>query len=814
MSSEDNFRETIVFLEIDQPLCTHVYGTAPCTAVLGVDGEHKCFNTRFTCQDPDNYEGGEGASPANFVTLRFSRSQSDLLQYGRVIPSLLSFSVSSGSINLGGADQSSSALGLREVVTVTLADHLSSDRILDPYYAQRLSAVAQAGSPPVGYDPRERGTFWGKFLARNPYGPFYPARLRFGFVGQSLDDMRVQYYYVDRITRTRDKISIVLKDIFTKIETQKAVAPIASNGRIHTAINAVDVSLTLEPTGIGDEEYDTTGYVRVNDEIMAYTRSGGSDVLGLTRQQYGTEADDHDADDLVQKVLVYNSESFQDIVYDLFVNYTEIGAASINKTMWDEVASPISSLYSAVLSEPTPVTSLAAELCEQVGFTLCPNVETNQIQMTLLAGLVPSLTVTDNGVIVKDTLSIKSLPTKRASEVWVYYGLKDPTRSLDAENFRSRVISADLASESDDQYGTASIRKVMSRWIPQFGRSIAEQIADRLLTMFRDPPVEASFRIHASNGPYFGLSRAFTLETAQVQDELGDNASTLHVATSVERGENEWEITSWSQNLFTADPTDERIIYIDDDVLNVNLRTIHDQQYAAPTGVETIRFIVASDVIVGSSSASLCALETGSWPAGVSLTLVINGRVEGKGGTGGNGGYTSWDAESFSPGVNDGSPGSTGGDAISATFTISIDNDSGQIWSGGGGGGGGGSGYAGGGDVLGGGGGGGGGGSLGGPGGAITVNQVARDVPCTNGANGSEDSAGAGGQGGYNPFVPTAGPAGNGGNGGAPGSAGSSGSSGYAGGTAGGSGGQTGRYIVGNSFVIWINNGDRRGNVA
>lgn len=54
MSSETTVgREPVQLLEIKQPLCGNVYGVAPCTASGAVGSE--CYNTRPTCQDPDNY---------------------------------------------------------------------------------------------------------------------------------------------------------------------------------------------------------------------------------------------------------------------------------------------------------------------------------------------------------------------------------------------------------------------------------------------------------------------------------------------------------------------------------------------------------------------------------------------------------------------------------------------------------------------------------------------------------------------------------------------------------------------------------------
>ena len=53
-------REVIQIVEIKQPFCAHVFGTAPCTAIAG--GDARCYNTRATCRDAENFEFGDPLS--------------------------------------------------------------------------------------------------------------------------------------------------------------------------------------------------------------------------------------------------------------------------------------------------------------------------------------------------------------------------------------------------------------------------------------------------------------------------------------------------------------------------------------------------------------------------------------------------------------------------------------------------------------------------------------------------------------------------------------------------------------------------------
>ncbi len=49
-------REPVTIIEIDQVVCKNRWGVSPCEAELSTVFPHKCFNTRATCADPDNFD--------------------------------------------------------------------------------------------------------------------------------------------------------------------------------------------------------------------------------------------------------------------------------------------------------------------------------------------------------------------------------------------------------------------------------------------------------------------------------------------------------------------------------------------------------------------------------------------------------------------------------------------------------------------------------------------------------------------------------------------------------------------------------------
>lgn len=638
--------ELITLVQIDQPLCALLYGIGLCQASLSATGTRKCYNTRVSCQDSANYQ------PDTTVTLTFAKPHEGMEQYGYIIPSLESLQITPMKINIGAMDRSLSPFGQREVVNINFTDHLHSDHRVDKYRLER--PVGDAGDI---YDPYESGSFWGKWMARNPYNEGYPLRIYDGVIGQSLADMQVRHYIIDKISGPNDgTVVITAKDLFSRVVDRKAKAPLASRGELLEAISEVAVSATLYPPGIGELEYPASGRVAIGKEIIAFTRSG--DALTLTqRGDLNTIAEDHEVEDKVQVVLSYLGQQVHDILNNLLLHYAGIPSANIPIDAWyDHTQLNFPNLYSANIAEPTPVGDLIGELAEQAGFSIWPDVQDNLIKLKAIAPAQPdsteSITVDDLSWIKDGSLSIKRMPEQRTSQVWIYYGLINPIESIeDNKNYRSRVITADLASESEQQYGTPSIREVFSRWIPQFGRTSALTVGNRIISIFRDPPFRASFNLYAAKDGVLALAEKFSLNTDEVQDDTGQNKVTTHLPIKLIREGDTVSVESQRLNFFVEQPTGaspdvgsspsgplvERQLFIDNDTNNFNIRTQHDILYSPASAGDIVRVIIAVDVVVGSNTTGP-AMETGNWPSGVEIIIVNYGRISGRGGDAGLGG--------------------------------------------------------------------------------------------------------------------------------------------------------------------------------
>jgi len=480
-------RTPIVLVQIDQDFCNLTYGVAPCT---GANPSNKCFNTRKTCQSEANYDRGS-------ITLTFAKSQSDLPKDQYIIPALVSVSTAPTKINPANGDRDVNPLGQRAVANISFRDFPHSDLLVDKYKSERT------------YNPLEKGTFWTKWLARNPYYQNRPIRIYEGYLGQAIADMQVRNYLIDTIDgpNNSNTVTIVAKDPLKLTDRAKAQAPSVSTGELNADITNTATSLVIKKAVSGD--YPASGTVRIDDEIITYSSitetiiSGELFVTlnGLTRATDGSIADQHDVDSGVQVCLRYTNQKVWEIAYDLITNYSKIPASFIDYPAW--VLEGETWLFSfdltTLISEPTGVDDLLQELMSQVLFYIWWDERDQLIKFRVIKPYIQSAPLlTDNSNLIENSITFSTNAKNRISQVWLYYHQKNSAEALDNESNYQRVeVNADLQAESDDFYGESVIRKVFARWI--VGENQAYNTVTRLLNSNKDNPKYLKFRLDAKD---------------------------------------------------------------------------------------------------------------------------------------------------------------------------------------------------------------------------------------------------------------------------------------------------------------------------
>lgn len=489
MSDENTIgREPFTIVEIDQDFCDLVYGVPPCQAELGVTGDIKCFNTLISCQSVNDYTRGT-------LTLRFCRASSNLPRDIVLIPSLLAVSAVPTEINVGGGDKNASPLGLRAGVTIELEDHPYHDRLVDKYWGER------------DYDAFTRGTFWAKWMARNPYYVGRNIRILDGYVGQTLADMQTRHYVIDRIEGPANgRVTVVAKDPIKLTDADRAQAPEPNTGTLSVDITEVATSLVLVPVGVGNLEYPASGIARVGNELVQYTRSGDNITL-VERALRSTEAADHSAGDLMQTVLVFERMRVEQVIHDLLVDFTELDETFFNFPAWQAEADRwlTGFLLSTWIAEPTGVGQLLGEIVNQCQCYIWWDERNQEIGFRALHPILEAFgeeihEINSDQHIIAGSLSVEDKPDERVSQVWIYYDQINPLAGIDDPvNYTRLLVEADDAAESVDQFNERRITKIFSRWMDSRNSGEALTSARRRIERYRFNPTVIEFSVDAKD---------------------------------------------------------------------------------------------------------------------------------------------------------------------------------------------------------------------------------------------------------------------------------------------------------------------------
>ena len=627
--------------------CSLTYGSAPCSAAIGVTGTFKCYNSPRTCQDPANYSAGADQ------VIRWAEPTSDLPVEIEAMPCITNITRRPLKIDPG------EGLGVRESVTVTLHNFKHNDDGFDNYISDR------------GFNTYNKGTYWGKFASRWGSLEGYEFRTVDGYEGQALADMTRRYYMVDKTMGpdAAGNFSFTVKDAMKFSDSDKAQLPRPSIGALASSLSESGTSLTLEPAGIGDLEYPASGTASIGDEKVTYTRV--SDSVTLTgRGLSGSEQGSHDSGETFQQALVFSGVDPADILRDLLTDGTDLPSEYIDHASWSaEVSAYLGRLYSAEVMQPTPVKTLVEELQREAGLTIFADVVRKKVVLKVLRNEVATSSLNDD-FFLAGTISSKPLISKRVSDIWVYYGKKNPLeKQSEKKNYGAIYAKTTTNPVVALENNPPAIREISSRWITIFNQPAATSVADRIISRYEVIPREVAFKV-PERFP-MSLSSVINVKSRIFEDSQGDEADQFPCQiTAIETKNGIHSVIAEEMVLSVVPPPDPllRIININSNTLNVNLKTIHDSIYTPVVENATVRLIIDNGVIIGSSGFGSPALTIGDWPSSVTIEIDGGGRIFGKGG----------DA-SFTSSLE-------GGTALYTRRAINITGDL-DIWGGGGAGG-------------------------------------------------------------------------------------------------------------------------------
>lgn len=505
-------RRTVTIVEIDQDLCENTYGVSPCTAQVGVTGIRKCFNTRRTCQDIENYSLGDP------LTLRFAKPDSDVPQDMYIIPSVEDIRASPTRINIGGRQGQDKPFGRRAQVTVTFNDHPHSDNIVDPYLDER------------DYDPLTRSTFWAKWIRRNPFWNKRPIRIVEGYVGQPYEEMQRRYYLIENVAGpdSRGKVTVTARDVLTLVDDDKSQAPSLSRGVLRDPINQSATTIWIEGAPLTEYTKNGVNAIRIGDEVIRYTSitdegEDGLQITGATRGSDNTEAQNHDSGDTVQACLEYVNVRPDLAAYDLIVNQAGVDPDFIIQSDWEqEAVTWLGSIaVTRLLTEPIGINQLLGELCEQTLIYIWWDERTQLINFKAVRpeiGAVPM--ITEDANLLQNTTTLKTRPELRASEIWVSFLPLTPVGSRKTrEQYRRTRARIDATAASAVEFAERRVYEVFSDWLSTEAQ--VDLLTFRLLARYRRNLRFMSFEIDAKDRDILDVGQVFDVMYRGFTDETG-----------------------------------------------------------------------------------------------------------------------------------------------------------------------------------------------------------------------------------------------------------------------------------------------------
>jgi hypothetical protein len=526
-------REVIEVFELVQPRCSLRHGVGACEAT-----GRQCYNTYPTCgfKSAFNLDGS--------IRWRFVKAGTNI---GRIysepdpndirtnpFPALLSVRKDSPSrVNIGASRKGESPIGISAQITATIQDFPFDDYVGDFYVNDRDQVIT--------------ASFGAKLRARVGEGQ---SRMRInhyvGYVGQSLDEMQVSRFDVDRITPVSGgQFAITGVDPLRRPTRANAKYPRPTDIRLFAAITDTDTAITVSglEADISASFGNTNGrrFIRVRDEIIQYT--GWSEIVpgryaltGVARGQLETVAAAHEANDGMQRVARHERQRMYRVAAYIMTDHADM-AGLIDMDQWeDEGGTYLSTLQTtATIAEPVEVDKLLGELCRDGLFSIWWDDREQTIPLLAVrppTGIPPVFT--DRGNVKSISLDVR--PNDRMTRVVIAYGERSPIgKDSDFGNYRVRSFTIDGEAEGPF-YADGSVRPndFRSRWIRTDAN--AALVAASLLQRYRISPEYAKLALDAKDRD-LGVGDILDLQTSDLIDPFGE--------ALVKR----WQVIEWDETV-------------------------------------------------------------------------------------------------------------------------------------------------------------------------------------------------------------------------------------------------------------------------
>jgi hypothetical protein len=401
-------------------------------------------------------------------------------------------------------------------IRIILYDENDTDVGIDPYVTSRTSV---------------QGTYWKKWVARNPY---YKGRTVKVYEGFTVDGTGIKYLETEDSSLStplyilNELNEMILLDesdtTVTNVYQQKWVGIVdsisfQSDGTIE--IEAVDMLKSITKIEVPvkrdiklevnmstastqftvnqSSNLGSTGHIRINDEIISYSANDTTAhvLSGCTRGAFGTTPSCHNENTKAQECLYIAPTNPIDILYNLFTSQGGITTAYLNTTSFNTAKIwPRTDInYSAIITQPMKLDELCGELLDHLN---CKAWVAEDLKITVKR-CIPNMpgqsytSISDAENIIYKSDKSDLNPDSRMSRCALYWD-KNPIKDENDPQYYSRIdVAIDADSESSFEYNEIADKRIYSRWIQstldteEIMNTYTRNLACRKVARNRDP---------------------------------------------------------------------------------------------------------------------------------------------------------------------------------------------------------------------------------------------------------------------------------------------------------------------------------------
>lgn len=487
----------VVYAVLTLDYCARDFGSAPCAAT-----GTKCYKTYFTCKDRANYS----KTTKDYAFSSFNAP----LPFPGPRPYIESVKYLPTEIK--------DNLTVSALTTITMRDEPElTDIGLDPYYADRTTI---------------QGTFWRKFVARNPNYKGRPVKIYEENLGEALGSFvqRVEGVIENISFDERGGVTVQVKDLLASLADIEI--PEKIDVKLGAAVDATQTSWSLD--GAYADLPASDFYARCDDEIVYIATLTGNQATGLTRGALGTTADSHSQGNKIQQCRYYAPQSAYDILTSMLLTDAGLDAAFVDSTAFAVVKAFDSDMpyFSALIDEPTKLRDLYFEIINMVD---CKSWVAEDLKITILKNLPnypgrTTRTLTDPGNIIEKTLKPDLNAKSRVGSIVLYWGKGPGKKDNEPASYQYWDIFEDGDGNSANAYNEDNQQKIFCRWLSRsymdedLVTAFIRRVGARMLRLKKNPMPILSFAVTLKDGD-IKTGEFVTITTSALQEADGSDVS-------------------------------------------------------------------------------------------------------------------------------------------------------------------------------------------------------------------------------------------------------------------------------------------------